>query len=202
MNQALFNLITQDSLRATYKKLGYPFFEKDNFNLNIGVVRASEEKTDAFNDLLFIAYKDNDLWKLDKYPITCDPGSYYLLNLMDKGGTAIIAEGYYQSAYQLGWHFGSRALVQVREVACYRDINRDLVINRDPKTITKGLYGINIHRHFQGVEEATIVYNSSAGCMVFKKDSDWMKTITTCQHAQDIWGNSFSLGVSHQTQWV
>lgn len=203
MNALLSNKITLESIRKTYGKLNsYKFFEKGDYNINLGVVRATESITDAFNDVLFLAYKIRGQWQLDKYSITADPGSYWLKNLMNEGGTAIIAEGFYQSAYQLGCHYNTKALVQVRPVRCYRDKDKDSIIECDPKTITQGLYGINIHRHFQGIADAQVVYNSSAGCMVFQRDRDWLACMDICESALDYFGNSFSLGVTLESQWI
>ena len=72
---------------------------------------------------------------------------------------------------------------------CYRDNNKDDVIDAEPDSITEGMYGINIHK--SGVH-STQVNNWSAGCQVFSTESDFEEFISICYAARNKWGNSFT----------
>lgn len=203
MNTKLIESLNIDLIAGTLKRLGYPLFNYElPYNINMGVIRAKEPIVDAFDDVLYLLYrKKNDTQPtLKLYSVTCDPGSYWLKNLMDKGGTALLAEGFYRSAYKLGTHYGTEALVQVGAVSIYRDGNQDQKFDWDRKSITAGWYGINIHRHLQGVKIAKKVYNSSAGCVVWENDDEYADAMATFKMAVKYQGQLFSLAVIHENQ--
>lgn len=159
-------------VQALYRKRGFAFFEPGAFNLNLfGVRRASG--VNLFNDLLGCAYRpavDAPL-TVELWPGTTDPGSFYLRQPGNTSGkTAIVAPGQYRGLWTLGKHRGKDpAFVQVGEVAVFRDGDRDLVLDMDPSTIVRGVFGIN--GHHAGVDSAQ-VDNWSAGCQVWKRRAD------------------------------
>lgn len=161
---------TIQQLQKLFAKLGYPFFEKGENNVNTIGIRstANDENGDKvpnrFNDLIVICYKVHGDWRLFAYPATTIPGLHYFSQPYDPAyGTGIIVPGFYQGVYELGLHFGKPALQQVGPFRCYRDSNRDSTIDLDPATIRAGLYAMNLHYAWHG---ATTVDNGSAGCQV------------------------------------
>jgi hypothetical protein len=59
----------------------------------------------------------------------------------------------------------------------------------DEKTITEGIYGINIHK---AGADSTYVENWSEGCQVFKRERDFNEFMALARQARLIYGNSFT----------
>lgn len=69
-------------------------------------------------------------WHYHVFKATTDPGTYWLLQPMQPQGTAILSEGQYPDAWQLGLHRGQYlALVQVKPVTITRDYKRVAVLD-------------------------------------------------------------------------
>ena len=60
----------------------------------------------------------------------------------------------------------------------YRDNNKNDVLDLDPRSITEGLYGINLHR---AGRNSSSVDKWSAGCQVWAMDKDFVEFITLCK---------------------
>jgi hypothetical protein len=184
--------IRLENIRDVLKSKKYRFFTKGDFNLNIIGVRNSNRESDKFDDLMYIAYKSQDEWFLKEYPITTDPGRYWLEHPITKAGTAILVPGQYRGAWQLGKHRGKyEALVQRKPVLVYRDNNRDATIDMKGVYKESGLFGINIHRSSPYVKSYT-VHKWSAGCQVYQKIADYNIFIKLCKTSAQIYGNSFT----------
>lgn len=172
---------------------GYKVFLLDNRALNLNIVgwRNREGRVDRFDDVLSVYWEGRDFeWYQKSWPITTKPGIPWLLNPENEDGTAILAPGQYEQAYEVGLHKGtSPALVQVEPVAVYRDNNWDGLIDLNPDTIEKGMFGINIHK--AGII-SKIVGVSSAGCQVFQKSADFDDFMALCGKASSYWGNRFT----------
>lgn len=156
-------------LRAM-KKLGYTIFEDGRWNV-VGV-RAMLPTTNRFDDEMYILRKVGGNWEMHTFPITTDPGVYYLLagGLSGKGVPAV-APGQYPNSHKWGYHRGQyEALVQSGPMKIYRDANLDALFQYDPRSITTGTYGINIHK---ASANATTVDQFSAGCQVFSRSADF-----------------------------
>jgi hypothetical protein len=78
-------------------------------------------------------------------------------------------------------------LKQAKPVKVYRDANKDMTY--DTKTITEGVYGINIHK---AGADSTYVENWSEGCQVFKKSADFDEFMLLVKKAATLHGNSFT----------
>ena len=112
--------------------------------------------------------------------------------LLNPKGTAILVPGQYRGCWQIGLHNGKyEALVQKKPVSVYRDGNKDLIYDLDPKKIDKGVFGINIHRSNPYGESAT-VDNWSAGCQVFASSKDFKEFMELCGKQKAMYGNSFT----------
>ena len=186
-----------ERVRAAFKRLGYAFFEKGDYNLNIVGVRNSSGRPDVFDDCINLFYKIDGKWVWDSYVATTEPGPSILrmpLKSTRHKGAAILVPNQYRSTYVIGTHGGKRkytALVQRKgEVEVYRDNNRDSKVNTNVPTET-GMFGINIHRHW-GSDEREYTGGVSAGCQVFQSSVDFYEFMDTCNKAADAFDNSFS----------
>lgn len=180
-------------IEKTILSLGYKWFSQGDYNLNIVGVRNSttnHQITNLFDDILTLSLKKGDVWYYFEYPITTEPGLYYTQNLLDKDGVAILVPGQHKGCWQVGLHHGKyEALVQRKPVKVYRDKDKDKVFDLDLQTVEEGIFGINIHK--SGIDSKQID-KWSAGCQVFKIQSDFDHFINMCKYAQKLWGNSFT----------
>lgn len=176
--------ITIELIKDYYRSNNFPFFESGLYNINMIGIRSSNLESNSFDDLICLVYKNSNDWVLDVYESTLDPGSYWLKNPMNKGGTAIVVEGYHPGLWSLSKFKGKDCLRQRTAVSVYRDSNRDEVLNLNPNSKTRGWYGILMHEHFQSNEEAENVFKSSAGCQVPKNRKDMYKITDTVKLQQ------------------
>ncbi|WP_375559069.1 hypothetical protein ACE193_15175 [Bernardetia sp. OM2101] len=166
------------------------------FELNIVGVRSPSLRPNKFDDIMVVFYYD-DKGKLVylKFPCTTDTGTYWLKNPMMPQGTAIVQEGQYIDAYQLGFHRGQyKALVQVKPVSIRRDNNRDDVLDFFAGKIYKDNIGANIH-HASSNGTTKFVDKYSAGCQVFANIEDYDYFISLCDKHKSLYGNSFTYGL-------
>src|SRR5256885_1739574 len=84
------------------------------YELNIVGIRSDSTVPNRFDDEVQVFYKNNlGQWIHYIFPATTDPGTYWLLSPMNPQGTAILMQGQYKGAYQIGLHRGKYyALVQ------------------------------------------------------------------------------------------
>lgn len=177
--------------RVAMDERGYKVFRREGqpFNLNIVGWRGRRQKPNEFNDILAVYWEDKIGFKYEYWPITTVPGVPWLLNPINKLGTAILVSGQYLSAYELGVYKGYEALKQIGPVEVFRDPNRDGIVNTREVLKQKGVFGIHIHR--AGIW-SKLVGVSSAGCQVFQKRVDFDDFINLCNTASTIWGNKFT----------
>lgn len=185
--------VNYDIIEALFKRKGYAFFKGD-YNLNIFGIRKNSTSSVAFDDLLGCAYQHNGE-NLFITSCTLNPGTFYLQNLMDSGGAAIIKENQYRGVFKLDYFKGTEALIQIKPFTVYRDKNLNKEVDIVRGTETTGLYGIFLHQHFQGVEEAKEIGKSSAGCIVPSRLSSYRGLMSLCKKQIPLWGNSFSFTV-------
>lgn len=191
---------TVEDIIKTMDKLNYTVFKKGNYNINLVGIRSiendesGEKVNNIFNDKIVVFYKVDKKWVMYEYIATTIPGLYYFkAPMMPEFGTAIMVPGQYLSAYSLGYHFSSPALVQVGNVSLYRDKNRDSIIDIDEALIQSGSWmGINIHYSW----DRTTVDNFSAGCQVLGYNPNNTKYIEFLSHFRTAvslgYNNSFS----------
>lgn len=186
---------TVDEVRQVMLKKGYKFFENGNYNLNIIGERKENGRTNEFDDTIHLIYRrtgDEDL-TIQSFPITTEPGSYWLHNPFE-GGTAILVPGQYQSTYMIRKHQGKYDAVcqkHDKKVKVYRDKNKDNVLDMNAEDITEGIYGINIHRS-NPYSMSTTVDKWSAGCQVFSEVTAFDHFMFLANRSKTIWGNSFT----------
>lgn len=174
------------------KNRRYKVYSKP-FQLNIVGVRSRSTVSNRFDDILFVFYKDSLLkWVFLTFPITTDPGTYWLKNPLNVDGTAILQEGQYSNAYRLGQHRGQyKALIQNRPVTVIRDYDRNAYLDFFNGKAQTGYFGINIHRAIP-FGQTQSVEKWSAGCQVFAKAADFSFFIKLCEKHSQLYGNQFT----------
>lgn len=188
------NLQTNQLIKALKLK-DYAVFENDSkpLNLNIIGIRASDNTSNVFNDMIAMIWKYRGNWSMASFPCTTDPGLYWLKNYPDNlVGTAILKEGQYRGSHQIGKHKGQyEALTQKANVTVIRDADRDKELDYDNGVEDTGIFGINIHRA-NSKQESTQVDKWSAGCQVIADPHCYDVFMAICKEAVEIWGNSFT----------
>lgn len=163
------------------------------YELNIVGVRADSTVPNRFDDEIHVFFKNNSgQWIHYIFPATTDPGTYWLKNPLNPQGTAILQQGQYKDAYQIGLHRGKYyALVQRKPVTVLRDYDRNAVLDFWNGTPDTGMFGINIHR--ASVKGTTKTVDAhSAGCQVFASINDFHRFMQLCERHKEIYGNSFT----------
>ena len=173
------------------ESLGHVVFTEGIYNLNIIGIRNKDSNANEFDDRMCVAFQDELGWITRTWSCTTDPGTYWLDNLSNVAGTAILIPGQYRGVYKIGKHRGQYdALVQRGgTVKVYRDANKDEVLDMDPNTEQEGYFGINIHK---AGEHSTEVNKWSAGCQVFANKDDFEEFMSICYAARTKWGDSFT----------
>lgn len=174
------------------KSKGYKVYDRP-FQLNIVGIRSAQTLANKFDDELHVFFKDmKNRWLHTSYPITTDPGTYWLLHPIQVDGTAILKEGQYKDAYHIGLHRGQYvALVEAKPVTVIRDYDRNAVLDFFNGKETTGYYGINIHHASQNGKTGN-VDKWSAGCQVFQNIADFEQFMRLCNKHRNIYGNSFT----------
>ncbi len=163
------------------------------FELNILGIRSDSTVPNQFDDTIHLFFKNNNnQWIQYIFPATTDPGTYWLQNPLQAQGTAILAQGQYQHAYQIGLHRSKYyALVQVKPVTIIRDYDRNAVLDFYNGTKQVGIYGINIHHaSSNGITKEVDKY--SAGCQVFANINEFNLFMQLCEKHKTMYGNSFT----------
>lgn len=179
-------------LISILKNKGYKVYEKP-YQLNIIGVRSTESASNRFDDKLYVLFKNaKNQWEQYNYALTTDPGTYWLQHPLQVDGTAILKQGQYVDAYQIGLHRGQyKALVQRKPVTVIRDYDRNALLDFYNGRESKGLFGINIHRaSIHGVTKT--VGKWSAGCQVFERNEDFIHFMSLCEKHRLQYGNQFT----------
>ena len=194
MKTSLLTKCTAYNFEKLFKEKGYAWFTKGNYNLNIVGVRSNNNNkiTNQYDDILVVDYNTGNGHKRFFYTITTEPGKYYMQNLCNPKGTAILVPGQYRGCWQIGLHRGKyKALCQKKEVKVYRDGNKNMIYDMTPESIDKGIFGINIHRSNQSWIRST-VDKYSAGCQVFNNHIEFNSFMRLCEEQRKLYGNSFT----------
>ncbi len=163
------------------------------FELNIVGIRANSIVPNRFDDELHVFFNNGKgKWIHYFFPATTDPGTFWLQNPANPQGTAILMQGQYRNAYEIGLHRGQYyALVQRLPVTVMRDYDRHAVLDfRNGKPDT-GLFGINIHRA-SASGTTKVVDRYSAGCQVFANAADFTAFMQLCENHRRLYGNQFT----------
>ena len=182
--------------KADFQKIfarkGYAFFTKGEYNLNIiGVRHKGAKVTNHFDDCLVVIYNTPNEQNVKRvFVCTTLPGKKAMEHPTAIKGTAILKEGQYRGAYQIGYHKGKyKALCQAKPVVVYRDNNKDHIYDLSPISIDRGIFGINIHK---AGDNSTLVDGWSYGCTVLAKSIDFNALMRLVEKSANIYGNSFT----------
>ena len=125
---------TFEQIVLAIKSIGGVVFTT-NYSVNLGAVRTSDNESNTFNDWIYAFYYLDGKIVGEIVPGTTDPGLYYRINPMKRVGTAILVhDRQYRGVYQLQdpkldsslrGHKGRKAFRQIKEMAYWRDDNRD-----------------------------------------------------------------------------
>lgn len=188
-------MYTREQIEKAVLQKGYKWFTGVNYDVNIVGIRkdAGNKVTNSFDDQITVSYRDESgNWHFESFAVTTDPGIYWMNNLLNEYGTAILVPGQYRGAYKVGKHQGRYlALVQHKPVKVYRDDNEDGYYDRRSDKIQTGMFGINIHRASES-RTSTQVDKWSAGCQVFANPDNFDRFLEIVQKASKVWGNSFT----------
>lgn len=130
----------------------------------------NDDAPNVFNDLRLVlrVNRDGQAEIAGSWEGTTEPGKYYTeIKKDDPRGAARIALGQYKS-WCVGLHPRSKpavaheALVQVKDIVVYRDLNQDYERDGDPTDT--GQFGINQHWGYDMAKHD--IGNASAGCLV------------------------------------
>lgn len=189
-NAELFGKCRKTDWKKTLEAKGYKYFVKGDYNLNLIGVRSNKQGNE-FNDYFICEYwnKSGNKYTLI-YPCTTDPGYKSLVNPVNIKGTAILVPNQYLGTWKIGYHKGQyKALVQCKPVEVYRDNTKDYYLDLDPRTIDKGMFGINIHK---AGDASTIVDGWSAGCIVLARKFDFNEIMNLVEQSAAIYGDKFT----------
>jgi len=119
-----------NSIRRTFKKLGYYFFEEGDYNLNVVAIRNVDDfNSTKFNDVVAVAYLIDGIKQVDIFNATTDPGKTYRTKPINNKGTAILLPQQSITGLKLGKHKGYEALVQNRPFNVIRDNDRNILLS-------------------------------------------------------------------------
>ncbi|MEG4133253.1 hypothetical protein QUA41_30550 [Microcoleus sp. Pol11C1] len=174
----MIDLTTSSKILNYCKSQGYPIADFNIIYLEGVSVngRLNSDEPNQFNDCRCIF---NSKQCLDIWQATTEPGYYYTDRPMNSAGAFRIAFGFHDRAWEIGWHGNSephQALVQVGEVAGYRDYNRDMMRPGDQKVF--GCYGINQHWGYD--LPSNDIGQASAGCLVGRTRSGHQQFMQYC----------------------
>ena len=199
---SLANKCANADFQKIFARKGYAFFTKGEYNLNIiGVRHKGAKVTNHFDDCLVVIYNTPNEQNVKRvFVCTTLPGKKAMEHPTAIKGTAILKEGQYRGAYQIGYHKGKyKALCQKKPLIVYRDNNKDQVYDLSPISIDRGIFGINIHK---AGDNSTLVDGWSYGCTVFSKSIDFNAFMRLVEKSANIYGNSFTYTLINEEDLV
>lgn len=160
-----------EDLKKEFARLSYKF---PSFHL-VGV-RSKANAKNQFDDLIAVINNNEISW----YTCTTNPGTHWLLNLLNPKGTAVLKPGQYLDTWKVGLHQGKyEALTQCANVTVFRDGDRDDIAEESKITET-GIFGINIHRANPSVV-SKLIDKWSAGCQVLNDPKQFNELLNKCK---------------------
>lgn len=186
--------MTFEQIRELYKSNDYKFYDKGKYNVNLFGIRNGYGTVDEFDDILGMAYYDeNNEPVVIEHKGTTKPGLYYLKNKLGNAkGTAILIPGYYAKCWTVGKHNGKyQALVQSGNVfKVWRDNDSDGQFDIGGEVYTD-VGGLNMHT------TSFINYNAkvgaySAGCQVRQFSTQHLDVMKIINKSVELYGNIFS----------
>lgn len=184
-----------DEIIRAIEAKNYKIFDNDTkpYNINIIGLRTNDTNHNSFNDWEYVIWKHQGSWEGMKFPITTDPGLYYLKSPINPQGTAIVKPGQYPGMWSVGKHQKRYpALVQTGKTTVIRDFDRDNYLDYDSGKEETGFFGINNHRAMEG-GRSIMVDKWSAGCFVFADYYHFEIFMRIVSEAMKNWTSSLTL---------
>jgi hypothetical protein len=189
-------------IKDVLDKKGYAFFTEGELNMNLIYERKDDVFDNRHTDICHQIYKENGIWKHDRYNCSTLAGRHWVQNFFngDGKGTGVLKENQYRGAYLWvdNWtnFHRSPCLVQTGFVEVLRDKDKNNRIDRNGLVERRNDVGINCHW-----AEGGDVDRWSAACMVHPIPIyyDWAEGIRKSARA---WGNRFSLTLIHSNDFV
>lgn len=185
--------MTLDNIIDEMYSLGYEV-DKRPYKLNIVGIRDSgiSIPKNYSDNIAYFWYDDNGNLQGKVVEGTTTPSVYWLNNLMNPDGSAILKQGQYKDTYVIGLHRRRyEALVQNKPVTVIRDSDRNSILNYFGDTQT-GNFGINIHRSTAMWADEDEIGQDSAGCQVFRWRDDFNDMMAKARISKDRYGNVFT----------
>lgn len=180
-------------VKALFETLGHRFYDKGAYNVNLFGIRSGYDQVDEFNDVLGIAFRDDqDNPIVIEHRGTTKPGLYWLKQKMcNANGTAILQPGQYPSCWMIGKHKGYEALVQKgMPFHVWRDQDEDGQLDAEGRTY-KDVTGLNMHTT-SFINDIDKVGAYSAGCQVRQHHEDHQTVMGILKRSAERYGNSFT----------
>lgn len=171
-----------ETVSDTLTERGFAVFSGGEYNLNLVGLRAKPGVVNAFDDRLAVFYRVAGAWRFHLFPMTTDPGLYWLQTPSRVDGTAIlVADQQYRGCWTVGRHKDQYpALVQRKpdSFLVWRDANQDGQIDIPQKgqgipdlaKAVRNVVGLNLHH---AGTASTKVDKWSAACQVLARIADW-----------------------------
>jgi len=142
-------------------------------------IRSKINIKNQFNDTFILVNGST----LTYFSCTTTPGTYWLKNLFNPKGTAILKPNQYINTFGPGLHQGKyKAFVQIKPVEVYRDKNLN-DIPEQTAIIDKGFFGINIHRANETMV-SKLIDKWSAGCQVLNNPNAFKLLLAEAERSQ------------------
>jgi hypothetical protein len=186
------------------QRLGFNVDTRPNALNVVGIRDASVAVPENYSDnIAYFWFDDNGDLQGKIAEATTTPSVQYLKNPIagSSGGTAIMKQGQYKNAYQIGIHRSKyEALVQTGgPVTVIRDSDRNSILNYFGN-VTTGYYGINIHRSTASYASQDLIGPDSAGCQVFRWRDDFNDMMAKAKRSRDLYGNKFTYTLIDQRE--
>ena len=162
-------------LEEVCKKLGYSYFTKGNYNLNVIVIRNPKDNTNLFDDVMYVTFAVDDENDYYSYRCTADPGKSSLLNPHNPKGCARLCDGQVRGSHEIGLHKGRPALRQCKGFPYQRDNTRLGIHHMDGPVYTDIIFA-DIHDTVN--ENDGKVDGQSEGCVVLRYPRDLLQLLT------------------------
>lgn len=204
------NRFTPDRIRRAVEALGYTWFSRGAFNLNMVAIRLVDSFDNRFSDVLTVTWNDErgQLQYLE-IPWTTRPGTlgqggvFSPITTTDGvTGAAVLVPGQYRGCWQFVDSFTAWPAIaypymqQVAPMQFWRDGNRDTVL--DKGRVYEGLIGCNCHRMSpSGVRTAQVNFPGASWSIACQgaPEPDFALLLPLWRHSARLYGprNTYTL---------
>jgi hypothetical protein len=184
--------LTHEYVRSLYARYYYSFLTRP-YELNLFGIRSKKLLVNEFDDVLGIAWEDfYGMGQCLAFRGTTDPGLYWLKNKLGNiNGTFILAPGFYEECFELGYHRGSyRAFVQAAPgiFRGWRDDDSDGHFDMSGLPTYTDVTGLNLHH----ANDAEYVGPTSAACQVVQSDREQQVMVALGERHAELHKNLFN----------